>query len=59
MAPAPAVALGWRVPDPADLETYVLYVVSAGDLATGDARGCAGGSSRRTAWPPTWVVTSA
>jgi zinc protease len=37
LAPAPAVALGWRVPDPADLETYVPYVVLCSALATGDA----------------------
>ena len=37
MAPAPAVALGWRVPDPADLDAYLPYVVAASALATGDA----------------------
>jgi zinc protease len=37
MAPAPAVALGWRVPDPADLDAYLPYVVLASALATGDA----------------------
>ena len=37
MAPAPAVALGWRVPDPADLDAYLPYVVVASALATGDA----------------------
>ena len=37
MAPAPAVALGWRVPDPADLGRYLPYVVLASALATGDA----------------------
>jgi predicted Zn-dependent peptidase len=36
-APAPAVALGWRVPDPADLPAYLPYVVLAATLATGDA----------------------
>jgi predicted Zn-dependent peptidase len=36
-APAPAVALGWRVPDPADLTAYLPYVVLAAALATGDA----------------------
>jgi predicted Zn-dependent peptidase len=37
LAPAPAVALGWRVPDPADLPAYLPYVVLASALATGDA----------------------
>src|SRR6476661_6994349 len=37
MAPAPAVALGWRVPDPEDLAAYLPYVVVASALATGDA----------------------
>jgi predicted Zn-dependent peptidase len=37
MAPAPAVALGWRVPDPAHLDAYLPYVVLASALATGDA----------------------
>jgi predicted Zn-dependent peptidase len=37
MAPAPAVALGWRVPDPEDLDAYLPYVVLASTLATGDA----------------------
>jgi zinc protease len=36
-APAPAVALGWRVPNPADLDAYLPYVVLAAALATGDA----------------------
>ncbi len=36
-APAPAVALGWRVPDPVDLDAYLPYVVVAAALATGDA----------------------
>jgi len=36
-APSPAVALGWRVPDPADLDAYLPYVVLASALATGDA----------------------
>ncbi len=36
-APAPAVALGWRVPDPADLAAYLPYVVLSAALATGDA----------------------
>lgn len=37
LAPAPAVALAWRVPDPADLETYLPYVVLAEVLTDGDA----------------------
>jgi zinc protease len=37
MAPDPAVALGWRVPDPADLEAYLPYVVVAAALSTSDA----------------------
>ena len=37
LAPAPAVALGWRVPDPADLDAYLPYVVLTSVLATGDA----------------------
>jgi len=37
LAPTPAVALGWRVPDPADLDAYLPYVVLASALATGDA----------------------
>jgi predicted Zn-dependent peptidase len=37
LAPAPAVALGWRVPDPADLDAYLPYVVLASTLTTGDA----------------------
>ena len=36
-APAPAVALGWRVPDPADLDAYLPYVVLTSALTTGDA----------------------
>ena len=36
-APAPAVALGWRVPDPADLDAYLPYVVLAEVLTDGDA----------------------
>ena len=36
-APAPAVALGWRVPDPADLDDYLPYVVLTSALTTGDA----------------------
>jgi len=37
LAPAPAVALGWRVPDPADLDAYLPYVVLSSVLTTGDA----------------------
>jgi predicted Zn-dependent peptidase len=37
LAPAPAVALGWRVPDPADLAAYLPYVVLTSALTTGDA----------------------
>ena len=58
MAPAPAVALGWRVPDPADLDAYLPYVVVASALATGTPRGCAAGSCRRTGWRPTSAATS-
>ncbi|MBA2769114.1 MAG: insulinase family protein [Sporichthyaceae bacterium] len=37
LAPAPAVALGWRVPDPADLPAYLPYVLLTSALTTGDA----------------------
>jgi predicted Zn-dependent peptidase len=37
LAPAPAAALAWRVPDPADLDTYLPYVVLAEVLTDGDA----------------------
>jgi len=37
LAPAPAVAMAWRVPDPADLQTYLPYVVLAEVLTDGDA----------------------
>ena len=37
LAPAPAVAMAWRVPDPADLERYLPYVVLAEVLTDGDA----------------------
>ncbi len=38
LAPAPAVALGWRVPDPAaDLAAYLPFVVLAEVLSEGDA----------------------
>ena len=37
LAPAPAVALAWRVPDPVDLTTYLPYVVLAEVLTDGDA----------------------
>jgi predicted Zn-dependent peptidase len=36
-APTPAVALGWRVPDPADLDAYLPYVLLTSALTTGDA----------------------
>jgi len=37
LAPAPAVAMAWRVPDPADLPSYLPYVVLAEVLTDGDA----------------------
>ncbi|MDP9434279.1 MAG: insulinase family protein [Actinomycetota bacterium] len=37
LAPTPAVALGWRVPDPGDLAAYLPYVVLAEVLTDGDA----------------------
>ena len=37
LAPTPAVALAWRVPDPADLGAYLPYVVLAEVLTDGDA----------------------
>jgi predicted Zn-dependent peptidase len=37
LAPAPAVALAWRTPDPADLAAYLPYVVLAEVLTDGDA----------------------
>jgi predicted Zn-dependent peptidase len=37
LAPAPAVALGWRVPDPADLDAYLPHVLLASVLSAGDA----------------------
>jgi predicted Zn-dependent peptidase len=37
LAPAPAVALGWRTPDPADLEAFLPHVVLAEVLTDGDA----------------------
>ena len=37
LVPAPAVAMAWRVPDPADLPTYLPYVVLAEVLTDGDA----------------------
>ena len=36
-APAPAVALAWRVPDPADLASYLPMLALAGVLGSGDA----------------------
>jgi predicted Zn-dependent peptidase len=37
LAPAPAVALAWRVPDPVDLTGYLPYVVLSEVLTDGDA----------------------
>jgi zinc protease len=37
LAPAPAVALGWRTPDPADLAGFLPHVVLAEVLTDGDA----------------------
>ncbi len=37
LAPAPAVAMAWRVPDPANLSSYLPYVVLAEVLTDGDA----------------------
>ncbi len=37
LAPAPAVAMAWRVPDPQDLTTYLPYVVLVEVLTDGDA----------------------
>lgn len=37
LAPAPALALGWRIPDPAELADYLPYVVLAEILTDGDA----------------------
>ena len=37
LAPAPAVAMAWRTPDPADLAGYLPYVVLAEVLTDGDA----------------------
>jgi predicted Zn-dependent peptidase len=37
LAPAPAVALAWRIPDPADLATYLPYYVLVEVLTDGDA----------------------
>ncbi|MDP9181924.1 MAG: insulinase family protein [Actinomycetota bacterium] len=37
LAPAPAVAMAWRVPDPADLPSYLPFVVLAEVLTDGDA----------------------
>ncbi|HVE73769.1 MAG TPA: pitrilysin family protein [Mycobacteriales bacterium] len=37
LAPSPAVALGWRVPDPADLTAFLPFVVLAEVLTDGDA----------------------
>ena len=37
LAPAPAVAMAWRVPDPAELSSYLPYYVLAEVLTDGDA----------------------
>ncbi len=37
LAPAPALSVGWRIPDPADLDTFLPYVVLAEVLTDGDA----------------------
>jgi zinc protease len=37
LAPTPAVAVAWRVPDPSDLTTYLPYLVLAEVLTDGDA----------------------
>ena len=37
LAPAPAVAMAWRTPDPRDLATYLPFVVLAEVLTDGDA----------------------
>ncbi|MCU1673264.1 MAG: peptidase [Frankiales bacterium] len=37
LAPAPAVSMAWRTPDPADLATFLPYVVLAEVLTDGDA----------------------
>ena len=37
LAPAPAVAMAWRIPDPAELATYLPYVVLAEVLTDGDS----------------------
>ena len=37
LAPAPALALAWRTPDPADLERFLPYVVLAEVLTDGDS----------------------
>ncbi|MGZ4596737.1 MAG: M16 family metallopeptidase [Actinomycetes bacterium] len=36
-APTPAVALGWRLPDPGDLDAFLPFVVLSDLLARGDA----------------------
>lgn len=38
LAPAPALAIGWRAPDPvADLRGYLAHIIAAGVLADGEA----------------------
>jgi predicted Zn-dependent peptidase len=59
LAPTPAVAMAWRVPDPADLETYLPYVVLAEVLTDGDASRCSTGCCSRTAARRTSAATSA
>ena len=49
MAPAPAVALGWRVPDPADLDAYLPYVVRR--LGARDGRRLAAAPPARAGGP--------
>jgi predicted Zn-dependent peptidase len=37
LAPQPALAVGWRVPDPADLDAYLPFVLLGEVLSSGDA----------------------
>ena len=57
LAPVPAVALGWRVPDPDDLDAYLPYVVLARCSPTATPPGCASGWCSRTGSPATSVPT--
>ena len=60
LAPLPAVALGWRVPDPADLDAYLPYVVLAAVLRRRRRLAAAPpAGAGRPAWPPTSAATSA